>query len=223
MTKEAGQFELLRLVNTSRRQTRAAIIALAAICAVLSVGIIIVANKPPLVIRIDRIGNTEAVKDYTVETAIPQDEDIKNFVTVFMSNYYGLRSDYVVPQLEKSVNMMTRSYRDTHMSAFEKNQTISKIQNANIMAEVKLKDQISYEIFGDDVQVKIAGEILRRSLDDDAVAPERKVFSALLVLKKVPRTPQEPFGLLVDNVMMTFDDKALRIDKTLTGVTHEDK
>lgn len=221
MEKQEAKFdyiELLSAINIQRNNTRYYIYALLGLCVLLIAVIGYVANKPPMVIRIDKLGNTDVVSNYHHETEVTTAEDIKNFVTVFTKNYYGLRSDYVVPQLEKSVNMMTEAFKQAHMSTFKTHQTIRKIQAANVYLDISIVSDISFETYDDKIDVKFDGKLTRRKLNDDHKDGNTKLCTANLTLVKTDRSPSHPYGLLIDAAQLRFQDTEEIINEKMEGI-----
>jgi hypothetical protein len=224
MNKQDSEFdyiELLSAINIQRNNTRYYIYALLGLCILLVVTVGYVANKPPMVIRIDKLGNTEVVSNYKQESQITTAEDIKNFVVVFSKNYYSLRSDYVVPQLEKSINMMTENFKKAHMKTFKKHQTIHKIQAANVHLDLSIDSDITYETYGDKIDVKFEGKLTRRTLNNDQKGGSTRPFTANLTLVKTNRLPLHPYGLLIDTSQLRFNNTEEVLDEKMEGILHD--
>lgn len=224
MQKQDSEFdyiELLSAINIQRNNTRYYIYALLGLCVLLIIAVGYVAQKPPMVIRIDKLGNTEVVTNYEQESQVTTAEDIKNFVMIFSKNYYALRSDYVVPQLEKSVNMMTEAFKKAHMNTFKRHQTIRKIQAANVRLDLSIVSDITYETYGDKIDVKYEGKLARRTLNNDQKGGSTRPFIANLTLVKTDRSPKHPYGLLIDTAQLRFHDTEEVIDEKMEGILDE--
>lgn len=217
---EQNQFELLGLINANRNSLKRLIHAQFVAVFLLIAAVVCVAHKPPLVIRIDKIGNTDAVKDYHEESANPTEDDVKFFSKRFLDDYIALKSNLVVRQFETSLNMMTTELAKQHLKAMKEQNTVGIVQAAGIRNDLKI-GQIHIEPIADEFYVKVDASLETRPLDDLATPPKIKSIVASLVLERVPRTSQQPYALLAKGVQILVDKKAEQAEGNLNEVVDE--
>lgn len=216
-TEETNPFELLNSVNTQKKNLRTFIICLLVLCALLLFGLIRTAGKPPLVIRIDKLGNTDVVKNYAYETKVTTEDDVKNFTNIFLKNYVGLRSDLVVAQFQTSLNMMTEGFSKIHLKNMKDNNTIKTIQAAGVRNNVILQ-KVDYEEAGDLIYVNASGTLNTRPIEQINAPPQVKSLTADLILSKVRRTPEKPYGLLLKDIKLAIDKANSEVSNNLNEV-----
>lgn len=216
--KKRSPFELLNSINQQKRTYFLAIFILGTISLFELVLIGYLSQKPPLVIRIDKFGKTQVTENYQRETELTTMEDIQNFSQIFLRNYVALRSDRVVTQFHKSLNMMTEEFAKNHLRSMKDNQTIRKIQAANIRNNLDvLKPKI--EVVGDTIYVQISGKILTRPLKELNAIPDIKTIDANLILVKIDRNPEHPYGLLLQDIKLQIDKETRDINQNMNEVT----
>lgn len=213
----ASPFELLDTLNRQRHFAHLCLGILFVICCLLMATVLYTASKPPLVIRIDKLGNTQIVENYGLETAQISEEDIKNFTQVFLENYVGLRSDLVIAQFEKSLNMMTDDFAKYHLQSMKENNTIKAIQAANVRNDVVVS-VLSSEAAGELIYINLAGTIQTRPLAELNAVPQAKKVKADLVLLKTRRTPKHPFGLLLKDIKLSINKDSEEINNNMHEV-----
>jgi hypothetical protein len=153
-------------------------------------------NKPPLVIKVNEVGNTYAsVQDF--KSTLPSKHEVSNFIHYF-EEYFVANDIYTYKTyFKKAFSMMTENaekqcYRyilDKNIEAFiEREQIKTALSIANI------------EILSD------TGELLTLSVkgNKQITSYENKnfykeiIFEHVLILKRIPRTEKEPWGLLIE-------------------------
>lgn len=214
--KPKNAFELYQILLQSRKFITYAYLGLALLYVALFLGFVFFVyhgfQKPPILIR-DFNGTRSVQEDYINGSNSITDQDVYDFTKLFLDNYYALRSDYVIPQLERSLNMMSDSYKEHHIKTFEEHQTIKQIQSAGIINEIRMNPDVKYEDFGKEYLVNTKGIIVKKLIGSDERS-ERK-FICNLKLIKIPISKKYPYGLVVDNVDMRFLEQDKKIDESL--------
>lgn len=213
------QFELLSLIHGNRNATKRLIHIQFIIIIIMLFGMIYLASRPPLVVRIDKLGNTDVVKDYHAESAQPTDEDIQNFSKKFLDDYIGLKSNLVVRQLETSLNMMSTDLAKQHLKAMKEQNTVGIVQAAGVRNDIKFQD-MRIERIGDEVYVKVNAILETRPLNDLATPPKSKPIVASLVLDTVPRSGNHPFAVLTKGVQILMNKNGTQAEENLGEVIH---
>lgn len=221
MLDELDQFELLGMIHGNRRALTRLIHIQFVLILILLAGAIYLADKPPLVIRIDNLGNTDTVANYHTETNTPTDDDVRYFSKRFLDDYIALKSNLVVRQLETSLNMMTPELAKQHLKAMKEQNTVGIVQAAGIRNDINIRD-IHIEEIGGDYYVKLQALLESRPLDDFSAVPKTKNILASIVLQKTPRDGAHPYGLLTKNVQILVDRHGDQIEKNLGEVINEE-
>ena len=218
--QKESPYELLNTINTQKKNIHFFITGLVVLCLVMFIVLIVVANKPPLVIRIDKLGKTDVLANYTYETEVTTEHDINGFTQELLENYVGLRSDSIVAQFKDSLNMMTKDYAKKHIKYMTKSQVVKAVQAARVRNEVVIKS-IDYEIAGNLIYVNVVGDQLTRPIDQINSIPVRKMFKADLVLIKVTREPEQPYGILLKDISLSKDEDVNIINNNMNEVMGE--
>ena len=158
-------------------------------------------QKPPLVIRVDEVGKAEPIKDVNATYRVTKPE-VLNFTKLFMK-YFLERNFYTwKDNLVEAGNMMTPDYRD------RANKEINLSEEANAVETNKLTSKLNFSNVEvsrettDSIIVALKGWRQITSYNDSKFLKET-IFEGEVVLKKVPRTVETPYGLLVDSYKET--------------------
>jgi len=154
-------------------------------------------ERPPLVIRVNEVGQAEPIRNMNASSQLSKPETL-NFVRLFMKfylerNIYTWKDDLeeaglmMTPELKGRINKETNFAQET--LAVETNRLVSKLKFSDI--------EVSRETQGA-VLVTLKGWRQITSYDDPHYLKEM-VFEAELGLRKVARTVETPYGLLVDS------------------------
>ena len=160
-----------------------------------------VVEKPPLVIRVSEVGLAEPVKNVNASSRLTKPE-VLNFARLFMKfylerNYYTWKEN-----LTEAGLMMTPGFRTWTSKGAGLSQEIAEIETNKLTSQLKFSDiEITRET-KDVILISLKGWQQITSYDDPHYLKET-VFEAELGLKKVPRTMDTPYGLLVDSYKQT--------------------
>lgn len=154
-------------------------------------------KKPPLVIRVDDVGRAEPIKDINASHRVTRPE-VLNFVRLFMKyflerNFYTWKENFA-----EGGNMMTEEFRekinkelnlDEEVNAIEAQKLTSKLNFSNIEVIRETEDHLI---------VALKGWRQITSYNDSNFFKET-IFEGELAIKKVPRSMETPYGMLVDS------------------------
>jgi len=154
-------------------------------------------TKPPLVIRVDEVGKAEPIKNINTIAQVTKPE-VLNFTKLFMK-YFLERNFYTwKDNLIEAGAMMTPDFREKinkevnfkeEGSSVESNKLTSKLNFSNIEVSRETKDSLI-------VNMKGWRQITSYN---DAQFLKETIFEGEMVLKKIPRSIETPYGLLVDS------------------------
>jgi hypothetical protein len=163
-------------------------------------------EKPPLVIRVNEVGAAEPVKNVNASSRLTQAE-VLNFVRLFTKfylerNYYTWKDNLAEAGLMMTPEFRSRTSRESNLS-----QEITEIESKKLTSKLKFSNVEVVRETKDVVLVSLKGWSQVASNEDPRYVKET-VFEAELSLKKVPRTMDTPYGLLVDSYTQTdFKDE----------------
>lgn len=213
-TPVVDQFEILSLIHGNRNGVKRLVLLQFVLSILLIVGIIYIAQKPPLVIRIDNLGNTDVIQDYPRESTKPSEEDIRFFTKKFLDDYVALKSNLVVRQFENTLNMMTEDLAKQHLQAMKEQNTVGIIQAAGIRNDLTI-EAVHTESVSDELYIKVRAILETRPIDDITAQPKIKPIQAALVLQVIPRSAEHPYGLLTKSVQIMVDQNGQQIQNNL--------
>jgi hypothetical protein len=158
-------------------------------------------QKPPLVIRVDEVGKAEPIKDVNATYRVSKPE-VLNFTKLFMK-YFLERNFYTwKDNLVEAGNMMTPEFRE------KANKEVNLSEEANAVEINKLTSKLNFSNIevsrdtADHIIVALKGWRQITSYNDPRFLKET-IFEGEMVLKKVGRTAETPYGLLVDSYKET--------------------
>jgi len=155
-----------------------------------------VLKKPPLVIRVDQLGNAEAIKDVKSLLKITPPE-IFNFTQYFLhyfieNNFYTYDEDFT-----KAFLMMTQQCQQRANDYLSVNRITEGIKSNQTKTKLNITDIRIVKDSPEYINLKVKGTREVRSYQNSDFYKEI-VFEDELSLKKVDRTDKTPWGLLVD-------------------------
>ena len=154
-------------------------------------------NKMPLVIRVDALGNTEKFENIKSALNVSAPE-VNNFTQHFLQywtahNFYTFEDD-----LAKSFNMMSENYKRKASDYLAVNQVADYITANQIKTKLIISEILILKDAKKHINLKVKGTNEVRSYQNPEFFRE-EIFEYELSLKKVERTADAPWGLLIDS------------------------
>lgn len=154
-------------------------------------------KKTPIVIRVDNLGQNEAfhnVKSYQNITKPELVNFTNNFVMYYTShNFYSIKDDF-----RHAGKMMTESMFEKTNSFVIANRIIDNVIDKQLKTETKITHINVLKDTPDFIAVKVKGTRFITSYKTLDYKAEES-FDIELSIKKVKRTMDAPYGLLIDN------------------------
>ena len=154
-------------------------------------------KKTPIVIRVDNLGQTEAfenVKSYQNITKPELVNFTNNFIMYYTShNFYSIKDDF-----KHAGKMMTESMFNRTNSLVISNNVIDNVIAKQLKTETEITHINVLKDTPDFIAVKVKGTRFITSYKTLDYKAEES-FDIELSIKKVKRTMDAPYGLLVDN------------------------
>lgn len=163
----------------------------------MTIAMVVVAKKAPVVIRVDDVGNAVLIRDLD-ENNTPSDVEINAFAKDFLRSYLELNSLSVQKDLARALNMMTKKYQAAHLRELKADNFLEKIIKANVQTQLELKHIEITSKLPTRVYLDIRAVTSTSPLEDPHATPTRHGLIARLTLDLVPRTERTPNGLLVE-------------------------
>jgi hypothetical protein len=158
--------------------------------------LVVVAKKPPVVIRVSEVKGAETIQDLRSNNAVTEYE-ILGFAKRFTARYTGYNSYTVSRDFTEALNQMTRTFQKEATKRILDTGLLSKVAEAGIDTLVEFKEARIEKETREYVAVWLVGVRRIRKYDVQAAAQET-LFRSDLVLKNVPRSSSTPEGLLVE-------------------------
>jgi len=170
-------------------------IALAGACLTLAIALARVAQRPPLVIRVDQLHAPAAIADVEQQAGVTGPE-VSNFATHFTRDALGWDLYSLDDDINRALAMMTPD------AAVRMKQRLDGLRVAQLVKDHSLRTKVVIAEISVEkdtphvVRVKVRGTRIAQSYDDKQYRKET-IFEDTLVAQKVPRTQAAPWGLLV--------------------------
>ncbi|MCL4498347.1 MAG: hypothetical protein M1412_01740 [Deltaproteobacteria bacterium] len=152
--------------------------------------------KPPVVIRENAEGQIQVIKNLLYNDKVTPLE-INTFSKLFLRRYLAYSSYGITNQLDRALRMMTGSFEKSNIADIEKDNTVQGIEREQIHSQLKIKKLKTTKVEGEYIYLKIYGNIIRKYYGSKKEKIE--TFKGDLVLKKVKRTAERPYGLAAAN------------------------
>ena len=172
-------------------------VALVGACFIETIGLLRLSSKPPMVIRVDNIGEPVAYDNVKVQNAVTGPE-VRNFAEHFTKNllawdFYSLTDD-----INRGLHMMTQPAAMKMIERLD-GMKAEPFTKANTLRTTVNISQISVEKDAPSmVRVKVRGTRVYISYNNPNFHQET-TFEDTFVAQKVDRTLKTPWGLLVDD------------------------
>ena len=182
----------------SANKTLWAALWLAVTVALLALALVRVqARRPPVVIRVDGSGQAVAFAGMDREPAVGEAE-VRNFLALFERFFIELNAYTYDADLRLAFTMMTPEFQSKANDLLKRENTVENLKANQTKTTLFLTE---LRVVRDTPQVfecKVKGYRQVTSYKPDAAAGE-VVFEHDIVLRKVPRSQQSPYGILVED------------------------
>lgn len=173
------------------------------ICLFLAISLIFMAvllrkeqRKPPLIIRVDEMGQAEPIKNPNRDHQLTKPE-VLNFIHVFMRNllernFYTWEDNFV-----EAGKMMTPRLREQMGKQIDLDEEIAQIKSERLKSKLNLTRVDIIRETDTHLIAEIKGWRKVSSYEENEIKKET-IFEAEISLQKGARTMDSPYGLLVD-------------------------
>lgn len=154
-------------------------------------------RRPPVVIRVDASGQSAAIADVDREPPVGEAE-VRNFLALFERFFIELNTYTYDADLRLAFTMMTPEFQSKANDLLKRENTVENLKANQTKTTLVLTE---LRVVRDTAQVfecKVKGYRQVASYKPDVAAGE-VVFEHDVVLRKVPRSQQSPYGILVED------------------------
>ncbi len=152
-------------------------------------------NRVPIVIRVNSAGNARVLRNLPFNNRVGMGE-IVYFSKSFVREFTGFNSLMIKTELSRALNKMSPDYGEKTLKMIVKNGFIQKMEKAGITSIIKFKKikLIRQTVNHDELKLYIVRTVVS---DDDSNIKNNAAYEDKLILKRVKRSVQYPFGLEV--------------------------
>lgn len=190
--------EMHSYVASTLTTVRWVLFALVALLVIMSFAYVRASSKPPVVIRVDQLGNAAALSDYKANNAV-LDVEVGAFAKDFVRSIVEVNSYTISKDLARALNMMTRQFQSAHKKKLSDGQYVSKIKKAKIQRELEIERLVITGRTPEGYELDVRGILSTSPLSDTVAPKDRSGLMGQLYIIKVPRGEFTPHGLLVSN------------------------
>ncbi|PKK86425.1 MAG: hypothetical protein CVT48_01100 [Thermoplasmata archaeon HGW-Thermoplasmata-1] len=157
-----------------------------------------VLNRPPIVIRVDQLGNPAIVEAKSAQVITPQ--EVQNFVTYFVEYWRGWDFYKFDDNFNRVYTMKTAEMTSKSNSFLRDNKVIERIKSEKLRYKITLTNIVIKSRDKNFVVVEVTGNREEGSYETTIAKQVR--FMTTLVLAVVPRM-SSPWGLLA----VSYDER----------------
>ena len=152
-------------------------------------------NRVPIVIRVNSTGNARVLRNLPFNNRVGMGE-IVYFSKSFIKEFTGFNSLMIKTELSRALNKMSPDYGEKTLKMIVKNGFIQKMEKAGITSIIKFKKikLIRQTVNHDELKLYIVRTVVS---DDDSNIKNNAAYEDKLILKRIKRSVQYPFGLEV--------------------------
>ena len=175
---------------------RKAVIVLGGLSLGLTVAVMRLANRPPLVIRVDNVGDPVAFQNTPVQNAVTGPE-ARNFAEHFTRYLLGWDLYTQDRDINQALSMMTETAAQKMIHTLDEMAATPFVKEHSVRTTIELAEIVAEKDTPDIVRVRLRGTRLYSSYTDKDFKKEI-TFEDSFVARKVARSLKTPWGLLVD-------------------------
>ena len=176
---------------------RNAVVLLGGISLVLCVGLVRLSFRPPLVIRVDNIGDPVAFTNTPIQNSVTAPE-VRNFADHFTRYLLGWDLYTVDHDVDRALAMMTERAAQKMVHTLDAMGASTFTKGQSVRTSIELAEIVVDKETPDMVRVKLRGTRTYASYSDKELKKET-TFEDTFIARKVARSAKTPWGLLVDD------------------------
>ncbi len=154
-------------------------------------------RRPPVVIKVDGAGQSVALTGTDRQPPVGEAE-VKNFLAIFERFFVELNAYTYAADLRLAFTMMTPEFQSKANDLLKRENIIEGLKTNQTKTTLFLTELRVLRDTPEVFECKVKGYRQIGSYKSDAAAGE-VVFEHDIVLRKVPRSQQSPYGILVED------------------------
>ena len=153
------------------------------------------ANRVPVVIRVSSVGNAKVLRNLPLNNKAGMGE-IVYFSKSFVREFTGFNSIMIKTELSRALNKMSGTYGKKTLKMIIGSKFVQKMEKAGITSKIKFKKikLIRQTVNHDELKLYIIRTVIS---DSDTSIKNSAAYEDKLILKRIKRSVQFPFGLEV--------------------------
>ncbi|MHB8232593.1 MAG: hypothetical protein ACYDDB_06805 [bacterium] len=153
------------------------------------------ANRVPVVIRVSATGNAQVLRGLPFNNKTGMGE-IVYFSKSFVREFTGFNSIMIKTELSRALNKMSAGYGKKTLSMIIRSKFVQKMEKAGITSKIKFKKikLIRQTVNHDELKLYVIRTVIS---DSDSSIKNNAAYEDKLILKRIKRNIQYPFGLEV--------------------------
>ena len=153
------------------------------------------ANRVPVVIRVNAAGNAKVLRNLPFNNKTGMGE-IVYFSKSFVREFTGFNSLMIKTELSRGLNKMSAGYGNQTLKMIMRSKFIQKMEKANITSKIKFKKikLIKQTVNHDELKLYVIRTVISDSHPENR---NSAAYEDKLILKRIKRSVQYPFGLEV--------------------------
>ena len=153
------------------------------------------ANRIPVVIRVNSVGNAKILRNLPFNNKTGMGE-ITYFSKSFVREFTAFNSIMIKTELSRALNKMSETYGKKTLRAIIRSRFVQKMEKADITSKIKFKKikLIKQTVNHDELKLYVIRTVISNS---DTSVKNAAAYEDKLILKRVKRSIQYPFGLEV--------------------------
>lgn len=152
-------------------------------------------NRIPVVIRVNRVNDAKVLRNLPFNNRVGMGE-IVYFSKSFVSEFTGFNSIMIKTELSRALNKMSADYGEKTLKMIVAGKFIQKMEKANITSDIIFKKikLVKQTVNHDELKLYVIRTVISNSEPD---IKNRLAYEDKLILKRIKRSVQYPFGLEV--------------------------
>jgi hypothetical protein len=153
------------------------------------------ANRVPVVIRVNAAGNARVLRNLPFNNKTGMGETVY-FSKSFVREFTGFNSIMIKTELSRALNKMSGSYGKQTLTMIIRSKFIQKMEKARITSKVRFKKikLIRQTVNHDELKLYVIRTVIS---DSDSSIKNSAAYEDKIILKRIKRSVQYPFGLEV--------------------------
>lgn len=190
-------YEIFGDLEAENHFLRLALMVKAGLLLLCLAGAFILANRPPVVIRVSEVGKAEAVKDIQANN-MPSDPEILYFAKTFMRRFSEYNAYTLSRDISEAMNMMTAHYQKTARHELIESGILGRVKEAGLNAQIEFKEASIDRRTPEYIVVSLIGVRTMHSFKN-ADFKESSLVKTEILLQTTSRSMSVPWGLLVED------------------------